>query len=103
MVSTFVLCKIEGETVKVKKGQAKRVWTPEQKAEIVRKHPAEHSFVRTLEKEDQPERSMICRWVKRCISEGESSFIHIQFGAHETDDRVMRCGAKRSRVFKRKL
>ena len=58
----------------MKKGQKKRVWTAEQKAEIVRKHLEEHVSVRTLEKEYQADRSMICRWVKRYIAEGESSF-----------------------------
>lgn len=61
---------------KVKKGQTKRIWTPEQKAEIVRKHLEDHISVRTLEKKYQADRSMICRWVKRYIAEGESSFIH---------------------------
>ena len=62
------------EELAMKKGQKKRVWTAEQKAEIVRKHLEEHVSVRTLEKEYQAERSMICRWVKRYIAEGESSF-----------------------------
>lgn len=60
----------------MKKGQTKRIWTPEQKAEIVRKHLEDHISVRTLEKKYQADRSMICRWVKRYIAEGESSFIH---------------------------
>ena len=56
----------------MKKGQKKRVWTPEQKAEIVYKHLNEHISVRTLEKEYHADRSMICKWV----TEGESSFVH---------------------------
>jgi len=60
----------------VKKGQSKRVWTPEQKAEIVYKHLNEHISVRTLEKEYHADRSMICKWVKKYIAEGESSFVH---------------------------
>lgn len=60
----------------MRKGQTKRIWTPEQKAEIVRKHLEDHISVRTLEKKYQADRSMICRWVKRYIAEGESSFIH---------------------------
>ena len=60
----------------VKKGQKKRVWTPEQKAEIVYKHLNEHISVRTLEKEYHTDRSMICKWVKKYIAEGESSFVH---------------------------
>ena len=60
----------------MKKGQSKRVWTPEQKAEIVYKHLNEHISVRTLEKEYHADRSMICKWVKKYIAEGESSFVH---------------------------
>ena len=60
----------------MKKGQTKRVWTPEQKAEIVHKHLDEHISVRTLEKQYNADRSMICHWVKKYIAEGEPSFIH---------------------------
>lgn len=60
----------------VKKGQTRRVWTPEHKAEIVYKHLNEHISVRTLEKEYHADRSMICKWVKKYIAEGESSFVH---------------------------
>ena len=62
--------------VTVKKSRTKRVWTPEQKAEIVHKHLNDHISVRTLEKEYHADRSMICKWVKRYIAEGESSFVH---------------------------
>lgn len=60
----------------MKKGQTRRVWTPEQKAEIVHKHLNNHISVRTLEKEYHADRSMICKWVKKYITEGESSFVH---------------------------
>jgi len=60
----------------MRKGQKKRVWTPEQKAEIVHKHLKEHISVRALEKEYHADRSMICKWVKKYIAEGESSFVH---------------------------
>ena len=63
------------EVVIVRKGQTKRVWTPEQKLEIVHKHLDDHISVRTLEKENTADRSMICRWVKEYIAEGESAFI----------------------------
>ena len=59
----------------MKNGQKKRVWTPEQKAEIVHKHLDEHISVRTLEKEYTADRSMICRWVKEYLAEGEQAFI----------------------------
>lgn len=56
----------------MKKGQKKRIWTPEQKLEIVHKHLNEHISVCTLEKEYGAEHSMICRWVKEYIGGGES-------------------------------
>ena len=59
----------------VRKGQTKRVWTPEQKSEIVHKHLDDHVSVRTLEREYTADRSMICRWVKEYVAEGESAFI----------------------------
>ena len=59
----------------MRKGQTKRVWMPEQKSEIVHKHLDDHVSVRTLEKEYNADRSMICRWVKEYIAEGESAFI----------------------------
>ena len=63
------------EVIKVRKGQIKRVWTPEQKSEIVHKHLDDHISVRTLEREYTADRSMICRWVKEYIAEGEAAFI----------------------------
>ena len=63
------------EVVIVRKGQTKRVWTPEQKSEIVHKHLDDHISVRTLEREYSADRSMICRWVKEYIAEGEAAFI----------------------------
>ena len=76
MLSAFFYAKIKQEVVIVRKGQSRREWTPEQKAEIVYKHLKDHISVRTLEKEYQADRSMICKWVKKYVAEGESSFIH---------------------------
>jgi len=59
----------------MKKGQKKRIWTPEQKIEIVRKHLEEHVSVRTLEREYTASRSMICRWAKEYVANGEAAFI----------------------------
>ncbi len=64
------------EVVILRKGQKRRTWTPEQKSEIVHKHLDEHISVRTLEKEYQADRSMICRWVKKYLAEGKISFEH---------------------------
>ena len=59
----------------MKKGQNKRIWTPEQKTEIVRKHLDDHVSVVRLGKEYDADKSMICRWVKEYVAEGESAFI----------------------------
>ena len=58
----------------MRKGQKKRVWTPEQKSEIVHKHLDDHISLRTLEREYTADRSMICRWVKEYIAAGEGAF-----------------------------
>ena len=58
----------------MKKGQKKRVWTPEQKQEIVRKHLDEHISVKKLGKEYQVDHSVICRWTKEYLAGGEGAF-----------------------------
>ena len=58
----------------MKKGQKKRVWTPEQKFEIVHKHLEDHISVRKLEKGYQVEHSTICRWTKEYLAGGEAAF-----------------------------
>ena len=64
------------ELVILRKGQKRRTWTPEQNSEIIHKHLDEHISVRTLEKEYQADRSMVWRWVKKYLVEGEISFEH---------------------------
>ena len=59
----------------MRKGQKKRIWTPEQKLEIVRKHLDDHISVRTLEKEYGAEHGMICRWVKEYITGGKEGWV----------------------------
>ena len=54
----------------MKKGQKKRIWTPEQKLEIVQKHLEDHISVEKLGKEYAADSGMICRWVKEYISGG---------------------------------
>lgn len=63
------------EVLIVKKGQTERIWTPEQKSEIVHKHPDDHISLRALERECTTNRSMICHWVKAYIAEGEAAFV----------------------------
>ena len=58
----------------MKKGQKKRVWTKEQKLEIIGKHLNEHISVRTLEREYNADRSMICHWLRDYGKYGEDAF-----------------------------
>ena len=68
MMSTFIFyAKLQKEVSRVKKGQKKRVWTREQKSEIVHKHLDEHVSLRELEKAYKADRSMICKWAKKYI------------------------------------
>ena len=60
--------------IKMKKGQKKRVWSKEQKLEIIGKHLNEHISVRTLEKEYNADRSMICHWLRDYGKYGEAAF-----------------------------
>jgi len=57
----------------MKKGQKKRIWTKEQKLEIIEKHLKEHVSVRTLEKEYNADRSMICHWIRDYNKLGEKA------------------------------
>ncbi len=56
----------------MRKGQKKRVWTLEQKLEIVHKHLDEHISVKRLGKEYNADHGMICRWTKEYLAEGEA-------------------------------
>ena len=58
----------------MRKGQKKRVWTPEQKLEIVHKHLDDHISVKTLAKEYCTDTGMICRWTKEFLAGGEAAF-----------------------------
>lgn len=57
----------------MKKGQKKRIWTKEQKLEIIEKHLKEHISVRTIEKEYNADRSMICHWIRDYNEFGEKA------------------------------
>ncbi len=50
--------------------------TKEQKLEIIGKHLNEHISVRTLEKEYNADRSMICHWLRDYEKYGEAAFNH---------------------------
>lgn len=58
----------------MKKGQKKRVWTKEQKLEIIGKHLNEHISACTLSKEYNAEKGMICRWIRNYSKYGEAAF-----------------------------
>ncbi len=58
----------------MKKGQKKRVWTKEQKLEIISKHLNEHISAGALSKEYNAEKGMICRWIRNYSKYGESAF-----------------------------
>ena len=58
----------------MRKGQKKRLWTPSQKLEIVKKHLVDDISVSALEKEYGAEHGMICRWTKEYLSGGEAAF-----------------------------
>ena len=58
----------------MRKGQKKRIWTKEQKLEIISKHLNEHISVRTLEKEYSADRGMICHWLRDYVKHGEKTF-----------------------------
>ena len=78
MLSTFSLCQnkdVRDETMR--KGQKKRIWTPEQKPDILNKHTDEHLSVRALEKAYGAEHSMICRWVKHSMAGSGKNCISI--------------------------
>lgn len=58
----------------MKKGQSKRVWTKEQKLEIVHKHLDEHISIKKLGKEYGIIHSMVSRWTKEFLEGGEAAF-----------------------------
>ena len=57
----------------MKKGQKKRIWTKEQKLEIIEKHLKEHISVRTIEKEYNVDRSLVCHWIRDYNELGEKA------------------------------
>ena len=57
----------------MRKGQKKRVWTPEQKLEIIQKHLEDHYSLREIHREYGIDDGMLSRWVNRYLSEGENA------------------------------
>ncbi|MBO5323280.1 MAG: transposase, partial [Oscillospiraceae bacterium] len=57
----------------MRKGQRKRVWTKEQKLEIVHKHLDEHISIKKLGKEYGIIHGMVSRWTKEYLAEGEAA------------------------------
>ena len=54
----------------MRKGQKKRVWTTEQKLEIVQKHLEEHVSLCILGREYDLNTGLICTWTKQYLEEG---------------------------------
>lgn len=54
----------------MRKGQRKRIWTVEQKLEIVQKHLDEHVSVGVLGREYELNTGLICTWTKKYLEEG---------------------------------
>ena len=58
----------------MKKGQTKRVWSKEQKLEIVHKHLDEHISIKKLGKEYGIIHGMVSRWTKEYLGGGAAAF-----------------------------
>ena len=58
----------------MRKGQTKRIWTKEQKLEIVHKHLDEHISIKKLGKEYGIIHGMVSRWTKEYLTGGEAAF-----------------------------
>ncbi len=58
----------------MKKGQKKRIWTKKQKLEIKDKYLNEHTSAGMLSKENNADKSMLCRWIRNYGKYGESAF-----------------------------
>ena len=54
----------------MRKGQKKRVWTSEQKLEIVQKHLDEHMSIRAIEQEYDVSNCLVCIWTKQYLEDG---------------------------------
>lgn len=70
---TFFLCYNIIGGIKMPERRKRRIWTKEQKLEIIEKHLKEHISVRTLEKEYDADRSMICHWIRDYNKYGETA------------------------------
>ena len=57
----------------MKKGQVKRMWTKEQKLEIVHKHLDEHISVKKLGKEYGINHGQVSTWTKKYLEGGEKA------------------------------
>ena len=58
----------------MRKGQTKRVWTKEQKLEIIHKHLDEHVSIKKLGKKYGIIHGMVSRWTKEYLTGGEAAF-----------------------------
>ena len=56
-----------------KRGISHRRWSKEEKLEIIRKHIEEHQSIRKVEKDCGVNHSLVSRWVKTYLEEGEDA------------------------------
>ena len=56
-----------------KKGVPHRQWSKEEKLEIIRHHLEEHQSIRKIEKDCGVNHSLVSRWVKTYLEEGEDA------------------------------
>ena len=61
----------------MRKEQKKRIWTKEQKLEIIHKHINEHISAGSLSKEYNADKSMICHWIRDydCTNSAGRTFV----------------------------
>ena len=69
----YAKIKVTGDD-EMKKGQTKRVWSKEQKLEIVHKHLDEHISIKKLGKEYGIIHGMVSRWTKEYLAGGATAF-----------------------------
>ena len=62
----------------MKKGQKKRIWTKEDKLEIIKRYAEEHLSARELGRIYNADHSMICRWIREYTAKGEATFEEVK-------------------------
>lgn len=58
----------------MKKGQKKRIWTKEDKLNIIKRYSEERLSERELGRTYDADHSMICKWIREYTAKGEAAF-----------------------------